>query len=156
MLWDYEVQFDGAISPVNPGGVASYGIIIRSKGKDIYSDSAVVGSGQEMSNNVAEYAGVVAALGFLEDKMGSVLFCGDSMMVVSQMNKLWSDGYPARAWKKRPGKLYWPWFVKARELALRRTEVVKFCWMPREENWRCDELSKAAIMHHMVGMTGQG
>ncbi len=32
--------FDGACEPVNPGGTASYGVVVKSNGVTIFTDSA--------------------------------------------------------------------------------------------------------------------
>lgn len=66
MSEDSESKFiafiDGACEPVNPGGTASYGVVVKSDGVTIFTDSAVVGSGLAISNNVAEYSGLLAFL----------------------------------------------------------------------------------------------
>jgi ribonuclease HI len=140
----YQAWFDGSIQPINPGGTAAWGCIIRSSDEEIYRANGVVGTGPLMSNNVAEYAGVAAALEYLDGKSGTLLVSGDSQMVCSQMNKLWGGSRSARQWSHRPGRLYWPYFEKARTLALKRKELILFRWIPREQNWKCDELSRLA------------
>ncbi len=51
------VNIDGLCEPVNPGGIATYGYVIRDEsGSLIAKKSGVVGKGAGMSNNVAEYA----------------------------------------------------------------------------------------------------
>ena len=51
------VYVDGLCEPMNPGGTATYGYLIRNEaGRVIARKSGVVGKGSEMSNNVAEYA----------------------------------------------------------------------------------------------------
>src|SRR5215467_12703868 len=61
--------FDGACSPTNPGGTASYGAVIFLDGKQFWSDAAIVemptGKEKLTSNNVAEYAGFLAVAKFL-------------------------------------------------------------------------------------------
>lgn len=140
--YDYEVQFDGGIGPKNPGGVASCAIVVCRKGVAIHCQSRVVGKPPNTSNNLAEYEAVVLGLEYLNEKKGSVIFVGDSQMVCGQMNKLWTG--KAAKWKPRPDKIYWPSFEKARRLALRRKEPVRFMWVPREQNSVCDELSRRA------------
>src|SRR5712692_8028179 len=49
---------DGACQPVNPGGTASWGFVIKRRAKDY----GIVGTGSSMSNNVAEFRAVVMAL----------------------------------------------------------------------------------------------
>jgi hypothetical protein len=51
----YLASFDGACEPVNPGGTATFGVIIKDEdGTVIYEEHGLVGSGDAMSNNVAE------------------------------------------------------------------------------------------------------
>ena len=60
------VNFDGLCEPVNPGGIATYGYIIKDDaGLVIAKKSGVVGKGPQMSNNVAEYAALCECLNLL-------------------------------------------------------------------------------------------
>ena len=56
------IFFDGACEPVNPGGTASYGWVIKKDGKTILSGSGIVGSGEGMTNNVGEYHGLIEGI----------------------------------------------------------------------------------------------
>ena len=40
-----EVWIDGACEPINPGGTASYGVVIKNDEVTVFADSAIVGSG---------------------------------------------------------------------------------------------------------------
>jgi len=51
---------DGACEPVNPGGTASYGLVIKQGDEVIVNNCGVVGSGNGMTNNVAEYSALIA------------------------------------------------------------------------------------------------
>lgn len=57
--------FDGSCGPVNPGGTAAIGVLIKEDGKTVYENSEVVGEGPLMSNNVAEYAALLDGLEYL-------------------------------------------------------------------------------------------
>ena len=63
------VNIDGLCEPQNPGGIATYGLVIRNDtGRVIAKNSGIVGKGSEMSNNVAEYAALCECLVLLLDR----------------------------------------------------------------------------------------
>lgn len=78
-----QAWFDGSRSPTNPGGTARCGIVVKLNGETIYSGAGVVGTGSQMSNNVAEYAAVNAVMEYLIEKQvtGEVTIFGDSQRV---------------------------------------------------------------------------
>jgi len=131
------VYVDGLCEPMNPGGTATYGYLIRNEaGRVIARKSGVVGKGSEMSNNVAEYAAVCEALRFLvKEKMTrmSIEIRSDSRLVVNQMKG---------KWKFRKG-LYAQKYSEAKDLTA-RFEIITFRWIPREENEEADALSRDA------------
>ena len=57
-----EAWFDGVCEPINPGGHAAYGAMMRRNGKIFWQVARHVGRGSKMSNNVAEYSAVLAIL----------------------------------------------------------------------------------------------
>src|SRR2546428_9566730 len=68
-LWMIVVHIDGLCGPVNPGGKATCGCVIRDdSGSILTGKSGVVGKGPAMSNSVAEYAALCEALEFLLKK----------------------------------------------------------------------------------------
>jgi len=87
-----EAYFDGACEP-NPNGVASYGAIIRRDGKTIWQASErVPDRGAGTSNNLAEYAGLIAVLRHLIDvglQQERIVVIGDSRLVINQMFGSW-------------------------------------------------------------------
>ena len=131
------VYVDGLCEPVNPGGTATYGYVIRNDdGRDIARKSGVVGKGPEMSNNVAEYAALCEALRFLiSEKLARlpIEIRSDSRLVVNQMKG---------EWKFHKG-LYAQKYRDAKALAT-QFDRVKFRWIPREENKEADALSREA------------
>ncbi len=131
------VYVDGLCEPVNPGGTATYGYVIRSDaGRDIARKSGVVGKGPEMSNNVAEYAALCEALRFLvKGKMTEALIevRSDSRLLVNQMK---GD------WKFHKG-LYAKKYSEATDLVAQFGKI-SFMWVPREENEEADALSREA------------
>ena len=84
-----EIYFDGACEPINPGGTASYGWIIRKNGKVIAKDAQIVGSGEGMTNNVAEYKSLITALKTLSSLKikDRIRVCGDSDLVCNMVSK---------------------------------------------------------------------
>jgi ribonuclease HI len=148
------VWIDGACEPVNPGGTASYGLVVRfhQTNELLFRESKVVGSGQGMSNNVAEYAGLIAFLDWLEaldknwipaisyepDNPSAFVF-SDSQLLVNQMNG---------KWKVNKG-LYIPYYNKVMtKIRSSPTLLVRlaFRWIPREANQEADDLSKQALL----------
>ena len=131
------VHIDGLCEPVNPGGTATFGYVIRDdSGSILTSKSGVVGKGPAMSNNVAEYAALCEALEFLLKKNrenSSIEVKGDSALVMNQMS---------RKWKFRKG-LYREKYQEALRLMARFTDL-RFRWIPREENEEADKLSREA------------
>ena len=141
--------FDGSCEPVNPGGTAAWGYVIKDENdKTLFSGSGIVGKGTGMTNNVAEYAGLIAGLTAVKkhNLMDSVnerlIVYGDSQMVINMVNKTWG-------WKKTR----WIPHLKAphlKDLLLHCLGILQesdgryaLAWIPREENAEADELSKA-------------
>lgn len=136
--------FDGACEPINPGGTASYGVVVfRGVGgipdykTRLWEDYAVC---QESgtSNNVAEYAGFNAALDWFLNWEGTrepTIIRGDSKLVIEQMN-----GH----WQIRNG-LYKPLALICREKLKEFVTKPAIEWIPREKNTEADRLSKKAL-----------
>lgn len=125
--------FDGCCEPVNPGGHAAYGIHMK-KGDKEYKTAGYVGHGEGISNNVAEYSGIIRILEILTQKNlldEQITIHGDSMLVIQQMSG---------NWKLKKGA-YIPYAQKARDLA-KNFPNITYKWIPREENSICDSLSK--------------
>ena len=133
----YLAWFDGACEPVNPGGTASFGVIVKGEnGTVLLRDHGAVGNGRAMSNNVAEYAGVLHIQKYLSSRPpGRVTIHGDSKLVINQLNG---------KWRVRKG-LYLPIAVETKELLAHLRGLgwqINFYWIPREQNKECDRLSK--------------
>ena len=144
-----KAYIDGACEPVNPGGTASYGVIVYRHalgGEDgstpgfelVWRFYGVVGSGPEMSNNVGEYSALLALLRWYgtAEAEETLWVCSDSQLVVNQM---------IGRFKVRKG-LYGPYYKKVQALLGDLVPLrVYFKWIPREENRLADELSKQAL-----------
>lgn len=130
-----EVWFDGACEPVNPGGHGSWGAVVRVNGVSVWQDGGYCGSGSKISNNVAEYQGLIAAVTKAIDFDGDIVVRGDSKLVIMQMQGKW----------KARGGLYLPFYEEAKALVNEHRKRLKFQWVPRDENAVCDELSKKVL-----------
>lgn len=137
------VFFDGSCWP-NPGGQAAIGYVVRKGSETLDREHRVLGTGPDMSNNVAEFSALHAGLAFYADLAiaGDTVTCfGDSMLVINIM---------AGKWRAKGEKLYTPYYHKCAGLVRTiraRGVTVLFSWIPREENTECDNLSKA----HLTG-----
>ena len=136
---EYTAWFDGACGPVNPGGTATYGIMIKDQdGTILVWEHGFVGKGSAMSNNVSEYAGVLQILKYLSTRSpGRITIHGDSNLVISQLNG---------RWRMRKG-LYLSTAQEAKALLAHLHNCgweINLCWIPRAQNEECDALSKQA------------
>jgi len=140
------IYFDGACEPKNPGGTATYGLIIEREGHGahdgpIYHESGVIGTGKGMTNNVAEYTALLKALEWLEKKgklydiypNEPLVIKGDSMLVINQLKDIWA----VRSETSRH-------FVPKIKHMLKKWKDVRLIWIPREQNLEADRLSKEA------------
>ena len=132
-----EVHFDGACEGGRGGSIATYGFTVAGTGLQIEDRGLAVPPFHERAtNNVAEYVGAICALESLvrAGYAGEVTVRGDSQLVIRQM----SGEYEVRADHLRP------YHQRLKQLAALFPRV-EFHWVPREENLRADELSKAAL-----------
>ena len=134
---EYNAWFDGACEPVNPGGTATFGVVIKDQdGTVLLKEYGLVGKGSTMSNNLAEYAGVLHILKYLSYRPpGRVTIHGDSNLVISQLNG---------KWRIRKG-LYLSIAMEAKELLADLHSLgwqIDLRWIPRVQNEECDVLSK--------------
>jgi ribonuclease HI len=140
-----KAYFDGACEPVNPGGTASYGVVIFKDGKRIYEMSKIFKPSKKdkTSNNVAEYNGFLEILNYLRDNGYQdeiIKVYGDSQLVIKQM-----FGH----WRIKKG-LYKPYALLAK-LAVASFPRISGKWIPREENSLADEISKRELRN--MGIT---
>jgi ribonuclease HI len=128
------IYFDGLCYPKNPGGLAAYGYLIFRNGDLIHKGFGAVGEGKGMTNNVAEYEGLMAAALWLNDEeiTDKIEIKGDSQLVIKQMK----GEYRVNS---ATSKKYVPEIKK-----LLHGKEVNFIWIPREENEEADKLSRVA------------
>ena len=129
--------FDGCCEPRNPGGHASFGVLIKWGDEVIVAESGYCGVGPEMSNNVAEFSGIVRILEYLQCRAEHCTIKGDSMLVVNLLNG---------KWKARGGR-YLPYYKRAKELweSVGGNDRISLSWIPRDLNSECDTLSKQIL-----------
>ena len=120
--------------PRNPNGIATYGYIIYQDGKIIKKGCRVIGEGKGMTNNVAEYSGMLRAIEWLQEQNidDKITIKGDSMLAINQMKGIWQV-------KSETSRRFVP---KIRKL-LKGKNVI-FEWIPRKKNEEADMLSRVA------------
>lgn len=144
------LNFDGSIQGGNPGGWAGFGYVIMLRHdtpngpvwRPVQQWYGCVGHGPEMSNNVAEYAGLLHGLYGLESEqsrrnrpIGPVLILGDSQLVIEQMLGRYKIGKGLyRSWAVKTG-------LKVAEMK-RAGWQLDFEWVSRDLNPIADDLSK--------------
>ena len=133
------VYFDGLCEPKNPGGVATYGVVVKKEGMTIFEGSGLAYAKpwtDEASNNVAEYSALIHALEWLrknEMEASPMIVRGDSRLIINQMKGVFK--------------------VKARrilELHQRASKLLsefknlRLEWVDRSRNAEADRLSRFA------------
>ena len=82
------VYFDGLCQPVNSGGIACFGFIIKNGANIIHREYGRAANNS--TNNVAEYTGVIKALEWLianNYQNESIVINGDSQLVIQQIKR---------------------------------------------------------------------
>ena len=130
-----DVWIDGLCEPINPGGIACIGYVIKNTGETIVEGSYIIGKGVGMTNNVAEYTALIYALKEikrlkLEDQF--LIIKSDSQLLVNQMNRKWEVKAP----------LIVPLNKSAKDLATGLHYRIE--WIPREENEEADRQTRLA------------
>lgn len=127
--------FDGSCEPKNPGGIMGMGAIVEQDGKEIFVHSNKIPAEITNTNNIAEYLAFTEILNYLlraDLQNEDITIYGDSKLVIEQM---------FGTWKMKKGGKYIPYAINSKKL-LKYFSNLKGQWIPREENTRCDDLSK--------------
>ena len=140
-----EAYFDGLCEPKNPGGVATFGFVVRRDGKTLQEGSGLAATpySEGATNNVAEYTGVLKALEWILGQSlekEKILVRGDSELVIKQLKGEYKVKSPLLA----------PLYKKVRELE-GKFPSLKFEWVPREQNRDADRMTNLAYADY----TGQ-
>jgi ribonuclease HI len=147
-----QADFDGACEPRNPGGHGAFGAIVRVDDKVVYRNAGYCGCGPTISNNVAEYCGVIDALTAAVKYEGVVTLRGDSKLVIMQLGP--DQRFGRKRWKAKHG-LYLPFYEQAIVLANFYRDRLRFTWIPRSQNTECDVLSKEVLAERGIRITSE-
>jgi ribonuclease HI len=142
-MTEYTLNFDGSCGPKNPGGTAAYGFTLKLDGDAVDSGHGVIGTGDGMTNNLAEFVALAKGLEAFSrlhvTEPCKINIIGDSTFVLDMMTG---------RWQAKEHKAYYPGFVQAkaalRPIRLAR-HIVSFEWVGRAKNQECDDLSKAHL-----------
>jgi ribonuclease HI len=135
----YVAYFDGLCEPVNPGGIATYGIVIKKDGKTVFEDSGLAFAKPwttEASNNVAEYSAAIRALEWLKEnglQDSPAVLVGDSRLIINQLK----GTFKVKA--KRIIELH-----KQASQMLESFTKMRLLWVERARNSEADRLSRFA------------
>ncbi len=133
------LNFDGLCEPKNPGGIATYGVVIRKGKVSLLEDKGKAFAepwSEDASNNVAEYSALIKGLEWLKNHKQSnehIVVRGDSRLVINQLQGKYKVKAP------RLVEL----FKRAKEL-LEEFENLRIEWIDREQNKEADLLSRIA------------
>lgn len=130
---------DGLCEPRNPGGYGCYGWIAWYDGTPFVHDWACIGHGEGITNNLAEYHAVLAALRWAVARKHRFIHAGvrvlvrtDSQLIARQIAGTWQCGTPHLI----------PLCNEARGLLDQLDGTIE--WIPRAENDAADALSRRA------------
>lgn len=136
-----KIYFDGSCGPKNPGGVAGYGWRITDEhDNQLHAEHGEVCRGAGATNNIAEWGGLTKALQYLKQQgwSGELEIVGDSELVINQVRGIYRVKKETLVpYHQECMKLLgeWNWSAK---------------WISREENEKCDQLSKRAWGHGRI------
>jgi ribonuclease HI len=136
-----EIYTDGLAEPTNPG-IGTYGYVVLKDGKRFAESQGF--AGDPVSNNHAEYAGLVEALKFVKtvaEENEQVIVKSDSKLLVNQMNGDWNVS--KKAMRTTGEGTYVEKYLEAKTVVSGFPRVT-FVWVPREENTEADMLSRIA------------
>ena len=132
---DFKLQFDGC-SKGNPGS-AGAGAVIYKGSQEIWAASLYIG--EKITNNHAEYAGLILGLEqAIKMNIKILMVEGDSMLVINQM----TGSYKVKS------ETLLHLYNKSKELQSQFDEIY-FSHIYRNKNGRADELSNIAIKDYV-------
>lgn len=137
-----KAYFDGCCEPINPGGHIGLGAIIFHNGDRIWKHSEYILAAESNSNNVGEYRAFIAILEYLKGKgmhRMPIRIYGDSKLVIEQM---------FGRWKIKKG--HYVFYAHKAANLLSGFPNIEGVWIPRDENYLADELSKRELVNNRV------
>ena len=130
IYFDGACEYNPANGKRNPGGIATFGWLIKQDDKTIAWGYGEIKRGEGATNNLAEYHALINALQAAKDlSIKPQAIKGDSQLVVNQVNGEWAINKPHLAQLASQAK---------------KLTSVKLTWIPREQNEEADNLSKKA------------
>lgn len=131
---------DGLCEP-NPGGISTFGWVAYIGKEKLHEECSVVCSGDASTNNVAEYSGIISALGWLIANgfaRNKIILQSDSQLCIRQLN----GEYQVKS------ALIKPLYQQITTLS-RNFRDLYFQWIPRTMNEEADMLSRRAFENHV-------
>jgi ribonuclease HI len=127
-------HIDGLCQPKNPGGYGCWSYVATDEnGREVGRNWGCLGNGPDMTNNRAEYQGLIEALKRAEQEgWYGCTIKSDSQLVVNQVNLEWACNSATLR----------PLCAEARKL-FERVDA-RLTWIPREQNERADHLTNVA------------
>jgi len=145
-----EIFTDGLAEPSNPG-IGTYGFVVYRDGRELKRGHGF--DGDPVSNNHAEYAGLIEALKSVEGHADQeIVVKSDSKMLVNQMAGAWKVS--KKALNSTAEGTYVDKYLEAKEMA-RKFPILTFEWIPRELNSEADELSRVAYREQLRKRRGR-
>lgn len=131
-------RFDGACQPINPGGHAACACLIERDGVEVYRKSEYIGHGDGMTNNVAEYRGLLLILNWFNSQPNNerIHIIGDSQIVIRRMS--------GKARKPSTGVCSAVSLECLNAAVLHRFSI-SYEWQRREHNDECDAMCQLEI-----------
>lgn len=131
---EYTLYFDGC-SKGNPGP-AGIGAVIYKNGEEYWYDCKYIGA--KKTNNEAEYSALILGLeAAIELGIKNISVCGDSLLVINQVNKLYKVKNPNLS----------EFYDEVIKLTKQFT-YIDFNHVYRKNNKRADQLSNQALEHN--------
>lgn len=134
--------FDSACGPMNPKGVAAWGIVIKDGNEVIHTDYGLACEPYTdlATNNTAEYTALIEVLkALLDASITTAEVYGDSKLVVNLFNGDWKAHMDHIKEMDRVAKGLKKQFRQVRAY-----------WIPREENTEADDMSKKYYLENKI------
>lgn len=126
---------DGGCEPSNPGGYGTWSWSMQYQGRIYAEQYGCLGKHEYMTNNIAEYNGLIEALTYaigykdrIRKAKQSIVIRADSQLVVKQVSGRWQC----------KAEHLIPFYNHAKQLMRDLNATIE--WIPRDQNQRADDL----------------
>lgn len=139
-MTEIKAFFDGLCEP-NPGGIATWGIVIYKNNDIIHQDCgiAVKPYTPQSTNNVAEYTALINAIQYCLNKgLLTITVYGDSQLAIRQITGEYRVNSPNII----------PLYERVMKLS-KNFNNISFTWVRRELNKEADAMSKKAYFEYI-------